>query len=416
MPLGIESAPLINLRWIVRLRWLAVAGQIATIMVGSRMVATTIPEHALLLVCALLALVNGATQLWLLRGGQPTERTAGLHLLTDVTALTALLALSGGTSNPFSLLYLVHITIAAVVLPARWVLTLAGAAALAYSTLEFLPVTPLDLKSANGAILEQRGAWIAFLVATTFISTFSFRISRALRKREIELSRARAAAEGAERFAALGTLAAGTAHELNTPLGTIAILAGELIDQLEGDRRDEAREIRAQVRRCKEIITSMLAPRGADIEPEEFALDEAVTRALALWQDGRRTPRPDFNIAPDAVGVKVRLPRHAFEQSIGNLLENAAEATEGRADCSVRITLVRDGDDLRLTVADNGVGVPEALHNRIGEPFFTTKGPGKGSGLGLYLARHVVERQGGEMLVTSSEGAGTEVVLVMPEA
>jgi two-component system sensor histidine kinase RegB len=101
---------------------------------------------------------------------------------------------------------------------------------------------------------------------------------------------------------------------------------------------------------------------------------------------------------------------------MANLLDNAAEATEGRSASDIRIVLSRNGDDLRLTVADNGVGVPEALQNRVGEPFFTTKGPGRGSGLGLYLARHVVERQGGEMEVLSAEGRGTQVVLTVPEA
>jgi two-component system sensor histidine kinase RegB len=417
VPMTIESAPLINLRWIVRLRWLAVMGQVATILVGSRLVATRLPVATMLIVCGALAAANLVVQLWLFRGAKPRDRASGVNLIADVVALTALLALSGGASNPFSLLYLVHITIAAVILPARWVLAVAGAGALAYSALAFAPLAPLDLNPSHIAILEKRGPFIAFLVAAAFISTFSFRMSRALRLREEELHRARANAEGAERMVALGTLAAGTAHELNTPLGTIAILAGELVDQLEGDRRTEAAEIRAQVRRCKEIITSMLAPRAGEFEePEEFALDDAVARARTRWQKGRPGPHPELQISPEAIGATVRLPKLAFERAIENLLENAAEATEGRSTRMVRILLSREGEDLSLTVADNGVGVPEALRNRVGEPFFTTKGPGRGSGLGLYLARNVVERQGGEMSVISKEGEGTRVVLLVPAA
>jgi two-component system sensor histidine kinase RegB len=105
----------------------------------------------------------------------------------------------------------------------------------------------------------------------------------------------------------------------------------------------------------------------------------------------------------------------AFEQAIANLLDNAAEATEGRSAREVRVSLDRVDDELWLTVADNGIGVPEPLLRRIGEPFFTTKEPGRGTGLGLYLARHVVERQGGEMRVESVEGRGTRVTLTMPE-
>jgi two-component system sensor histidine kinase RegB len=107
---------------------------------------------------------------------------------------------------------------------------------------------------------------------------------------------------------------------------------------------------------------------------------------------------------------------HAFERAIANLLDNAAEATENRPAREVRIALTRGSGDLRIQVSDNGVGVPEPLLRRIGEPFFTTKEPGRGTGLGLYLARHVVERQGGEMSVASAEGRGTEVTLTVPEA
>jgi two-component system sensor histidine kinase RegB len=343
----------------------------------------------------------------------------GLNLLADIGALTALLALSGGAFNPFSLLYLVQITIAAIILPARWTLLLAVASVAAYSILQMMPLGRLVLDGEDQALMQVRGSWVAFLVAAAFISTFSFRMSQALRRREAELAGVRQDAEATERLAALGTLAAGTAHELNTPLGTIAILAGELADQLEGERRGEAEEIRKQVRRCKEIITSMLAPTRGEAaieEPKEFELAPVIADCVHRWQQGRPGARPQIAIDPGVTRARTRLPLHAFEQAIANLLDNAAEATEGRAASDIRVQLSRTGEDLRLTVADNGVGVPEPLQNRIGEPFFTTKGPGRGSGLGLYLARHVVERQGGEMEVVSAEGRGTEVVLTMPEA
>jgi two-component system sensor histidine kinase RegB len=413
----VESAARINLRWIVRLRWGAVAGQVITILVAGRFLSAPLPLVAMLAVCGALALANLGVQIWLDRGGRPGDAACALNLLADIAALTALLALAGGRENPFALLYLVHITIGAVILPARWSITIAAASVLAFSGLQLLPARELHL-AGDAPLLHLRGRWIAFVVAALFISTFSLRMSESLRQREDELDRARSDAEAAERLAALGTLAAGTAHELNTPLGTIQVLAGELAAQVDGERREEAEQIRRQVQRCKAIIGNMLAPRGGEDleEPKEFELAPVIEAALKRWQEGRPRPQPQLSIDASVQRARARLPVRAFEQAIANLLDNAAEATEGRPAPELRISLTRASDELRLTVADNGVGVPEELLRRIGEPFFTTKEPGQGTGLGLYLARHVVERQGGEMRVESSEGRGTRITLAMPEA
>jgi two-component system sensor histidine kinase RegB len=414
---SVESAARINLRWIVRLRWWAVAGQVITILLARALVRDPLPMVRLIGVCLLLAVGNLGVQLWLDRGGRPTDRACALNLFGDILALTALLAASGGRENPFAVLYLVHITIGAIVLPARFSIAVALSSIAAFSALQLLPSHALVLRG-DASLLELRGRWIAFVVAAAFISTFSLRMSESLRRRDEELDRARSDAEAAERLAALGTLAAGTAHELNTPLGTIQILAGELSAQLEGDRRAEADEIRRQVKRCKQIISNMLAPRGgADVEePKEFEVAPVLEAAVQRWQEGRPGPRPQLAVEPAVSRARVRLPVRAFEQAIANLLDNAAEATESRPEREVRVSLERKRDEVVVTVADNGVGVPEALLRRIGEPFFTTKEPGRGTGLGLYLARHVVERQGGEMTVESAEGRGTRVTLTVPEA
>src|SRR2546430_1539067 len=306
--ISVEPAARINLRWIVRLRWLAVAGQTVTILLARRFLHQPLPVGQLLGIVGLLAAVNLVMQIWLWRGVNPTDRVCGLNLLGDVLALTALLALSGGGYNPFALLYLVHLTIGAVVLPTRWAVALAIVCGLAFTLLHLFPEGPLG--GEDVAFLHLRGRWVAFLVAAAFITTFSLRMSPALRRRDEELARTRSAAERA----------------------------------------------------------------------------------------------------------RVRLPVRAFEQAIANLLDNAFEATEGREPPDVRIHLARAGDSLRLSVTDNGIGVPEHLLRRIGEPFFTTKEPGRGTGLGLYLARHVVEGQGGEMSVSSAEGRGTQVTLTVPEA
>src|SRR3954470_12001626 len=283
--ISVEPAARINLRWIVRLRWLAVAGQTVTILVARRFLHQPLPVAQLLAIVGLLAAAHLVMQAWLWRGLSPTDRLCGLNLLGDVVALTALLALSGGGYNPFALLYLVHLTIGAVVLPTRWAVALAIVCGCCFTLLHLLPEGPLG--GEDVAFLHLRGRWVAFLVAAAFITTFSLRMSQALRRRDEELARVRSDAEAKERLAALGTLAAGTAHELNTPLGTIAILAGELSAQLEGDRKEEAEQIRRQVRRCKQIIAGMLAPRGdaAAEEPKEFEVAPVLRAAVRRWQE-----------------------------------------------------------------------------------------------------------------------------------
>src|SRR5213082_2482263 len=135
----VESAARINLRWIVRLRWGAVAGQVITILLARQLVRTPLPLLPLLAVCGALALANLAVQIWLDRGGRPTDRACALNLLADIAELTALLALSGGRENPFAVLYLVHITIGAVILPARWSMFVAACSVIALSALQILP-------------------------------------------------------------------------------------------------------------------------------------------------------------------------------------------------------------------------------------------------------------------------------------
>src|SRR5207248_6139573 len=178
MPPSVESASRINLRWIVRLRWGAVVGQVVTVLLAARMLYEALPVKALLGVCASLALVNLGTDLWLRKGGNPSERACGLNLLLDVLALTALLALAGGAYNPFAVLYLVHITIAAVVLPTRWSIALTVTSIVAYTLLQLSPEGPLlSLGAVEHGSLHLRGRWVAFVVAAVFIGIFTLRMS-----------------------------------------------------------------------------------------------------------------------------------------------------------------------------------------------------------------------------------------------
>ncbi len=261
------------------------------------------------------------------------------------------------------------------------------------------------------------GMWIAFGLAAVFIVYFVQRVTRALAAREAELEAARLATARHEKLASLATLAAGAAHQLSTPLSTIAVVAKELEHQLaHSDAGEEpvadARLIREQVERCRDILTQMAADAG-----ESAGESTTTVRIAEILESARRGLADAERVAVDLTAAErtvLRVPPRALAQALRALIRNALDATPVSA--AVRIT-ARTGDSrCSIEVRDSGGGMSREVLARAGEPFYTTKAPGKGMGLGLFLARAVVERLGGSLELDSSEGRGTcaRVVLPMP--
>ncbi len=214
------------------------------------------------------------------------------------------------------------------------------------------------------------------------------------------------------------TLAAGAAHELSTPLGTIAVIAKELeryATRTVGDRAvaEDSRLIRTEVDRCRQILHRMsidgAEPAGEPLEavPVNVLLDEvsnSFSSATALEIEGSREDRAAI----------LTVPRHAIEQAIIALVKNGIEASP--ADSPVSLSVSRAPGSVRFVVRDFGSGMsPDALRH-AGEPFFTTKEPGKGMGLGILLVRTVADRVGGRLTLESSLGEGTSAALELPLA
>jgi two-component system sensor histidine kinase RegB len=264
--------------------------------------------------------------------------------------------------------------------------------------------------------MHLEGMWAAFALAAGFIVYFVQRVTRALAAREAELVEARAAAARHEKLTALGTLAAGAAHELSTPLSTIAVVARELERQLtrtgaEAATLEDARLIRQQVARCRDILTQMTLDAGASqgesmVERAPAALVEEALEGLPE----RERVRTEL----DARTWEERelVPAHAFARAIRGVVKNALQASGPGT--PVRLGLVREAAGWRLTVEDSGEGMAAEVLARAGEPFFTTKAPGEGMGLGLFLTRAVLEQLGGGLVLRSTPGEGTTVVLTWP--
>ena len=407
--------PDLDLSWLVRLRWAAAGGQAISILIASRLLDMQIPTANLLGLVGLGAASNLLLVGWK-RAGRPTGASQiSTVMALDIVILTALLALSGGPANPFSTLYLVNIALATIILRPAWVWALVGLTTLCFAFL-FLGNEEHQHHMSMSGDRHLQGMWLALTLGAGFIAYFGNRIQRILQNRSQQLAAARDAATRADRLAALTTLAAGAAHELATPLSTIAIAAKELERGLaaraeKDGPREDAQLIREEVERCRGIL-ARLSARSED--PISGRLDSCSVRELlesALLEMPEST-RIQMEMSDSVAASQVSLPREAIGQALRSVARNSLQASSRNT--VVQIICLRDDDDLNIQVTDQGCGMSEEVQRRATEPFFTTRPDGEGMGLGLFLARSVVERLDGSLKIQSKTGRGTTTTLRLP--
>jgi two-component system sensor histidine kinase RegB len=411
-----ETAGHKNMLQLIQLRWIAVVGQVLTIIGTEWLFHIALPLATMGLVLAFLVTLN-VVSLARLRLPAPVRNGELLAaLLFDVLALTAQLYLSGGATNPFISLYLLQVTISAVLLAAWSTWAVVGVAGAAFGLLT-LVYQPLRLPPWLGSDLFQLhilGMFACFILDAALIVVFMNRISANLRGRDARLAdlRQQAAEEG--HILRMGLLASGAAHELGTPLATLAVILNDWrrLPALAADPelRQELEDMEAEVQRCKAIVTGILMSageargEGADVTTVKAFLDEVVED----WR-GKRLVRQlvyERGFADDVLIVA----DSALKQVIFNVLDNAAEASPEW----VALTTAREGDSLVILVADHGPGFrPEVLEN-LGKPYQSTKGK-RGGGLGLFLVVNVLRKLGGQVTAGNTP-AGAEVRLTLPLA
>ena len=409
-----------NLQQLIQLRWLAVAGQFATILTAEWLLDVQLPITEMLGLLAGLTLFNAACQLRLRQTrGEIGHSELFAGLLVDVSVLTAQLFFSGGVANPFIFLYLLQIAVGAVLLRPAFIWAMVTLTSLCFIALTVWQ-RPLNLPAMDGSNLSVHyigGLLICFTLNATLLVIFIHRISHNLRQRDSRLADLRQRAAEEEHIVRMGLLASGAAHELGTPLATLSVILGDWAHMApfaaDPELREEIEEMQFQLQRCKTIVSGILMSAGESRAEglSQISLHRFMHEQVEHWRASRSGHFLNYKQQSDLPNLPM-VSDTALRQMLDNVLDNAAEAAPDRA-----ITLRASCEDERLIlrVQDSGPGFsPEMLAN-FGKPYHSTKGR-PGSGLGLFLSLNVARTLGGHIQASNRTEGGAEVRISLPLA
>lgn len=412
---SLQGEQQLGLSWLIRLRWGAVVGQILAIFLVPIALAIELPTIALLALVGVTALTNAALY-GVRRPAQGVHLAAVLGL--DVALLTAMLALSGGASNPFTVFFLVHVALAALLLETPLAWTLVAATVAAFGLLFFAPAGPMSLH-VHGGSGHLVGMWVAYALSAAFVTHFVAKVSRALRERDHRLASVTRLAQKNERLATLSSFSAHAAHELGSPLATIGIAAKELALGLHKNEPasgliEDAELVCREIARCRTILADLSARAGESMgEMPTATTPGAVVSEVLRLASPRVAQLLVVTYAESAKAAPMVAPMRTLAQMIHNLVRNAREAQDERTvDAPIELC-VEAGERVCFHVRDRGAGLPEDVRARLGEPFVTTKAGHGGLGLGIYLARAYAERTGGYLVFHARSGGGTDAELCL---
>lgn len=406
-----------NMRLLVTLRWIAVAGQVASIGAVLVLFGSELPWQWMGLVVASLVALN-LVSLWRMRFRRPVVNAELFaSLIVDVAALTLQLYLSGGAGNPFAFLYLLQVALGAVMLDLRatTILLLGTIASFLGLIVINVPLPILQTTLTAHVTLQTLGLAICFAINASLLVVFLTRVSANIRRRDARLADLRQRAAEEDHIVRMGLLASGAAHELGTPLSTVSIILSDwrrmaAIREAPGLLSD-VETIEAELRRCKEIVSGILLSAG------EMRGESAEATTLGEFFDGlaedwsERRPTVAFDYSREVDGEIAIVLDSTLRQSIVNVLDNAFEVSPSRIGLSIR------GDDgiLKVETRDEGPGFDPAVLSALGRPYQSTKGvPGRG--LGLFFAMNALRKLGGRLEAANRPGGGAVVMLLLPLA
>jgi two-component system, sensor histidine kinase RegB len=415
----------VRLRTLSNLRWLAIAGQSATLFVVYFGLGYSLPLWRCIGVIAASALLNLLLTVRYEASHRLTNLEATVHLAYDVLQLAALLYLTGGIANPFSLMFLGPVVIAATTLNLSNTMIL-GAIAFFAITLIGVVHEPLPWAPHEALRLPQLyvgGIWASLVIGIGFTTIYAWRIARESARMSAGLAATQLALAREKRLASIGALATAAAHELGTPLGTIAVVAHELERALppNSPEVEDIRLLRAEAERCRGILTTLARPERSVIEAtQRMALGAVLDDIAAEYRSEDLEIRIETEEGHGPEPKIWRVPE--LIHGLGNFIANAADFAE-------TTVVVRTGwtdKDLHLSVEDDGPGFAPEILERIGEPYVTSR-PGsyalgqtelepseafsgqQGMGLGFFIAKTLIEQTGGRVHALNRPEGGAAV-------
>ena len=403
-----------QLRRLVALRSITVAAQLATLAIVWKFLELELEWQPMLLAIATLASINLFS--WLRLRSPRTVSSLELfgQLGVDVIALSILLYYGGGSTNPFVSLYLLPLVIAAATLPGRYTWAMAALTGACYSLLMvyYIPLPHIHQHGDDAFNIHVTGMWLGFVISAVVVAYFVVQMAQAVRSRDEMLARVREEILRNERIVALGTQAAGAAHEMGTPLSTMAVVIGELRHDMADSQpalRDSLNILDEQVRGCKRILDKIMANAQDSGTALPRPADKLMAEVLDEWQLLRPTAqyRYDHSDAASAPHISVDVTLRA---ALMNLLNNAADSSPQ----AIEIRARWDSSGFTLEIRDHGQGLSDEAVLKAGSAFFTTKQEGRG--LGLFLANATIERMGGSVRLFNREEGGATTELTLPIA
>lgn len=407
-----------NLLQLVQLRWLAVAGQLATILLVQYALGVDLPLVKMLSLLAVLVLFNGASRLRTRLALPVRQGELFGGLMVDVAVLTGQLFYAGGITNPFIYLYLLLVAVGSVLLRPRYIWALVFVTSLCFVALTqwHRPLPMADLASPALTPEYVGGLLLCYVLNASLLVIFITRIGRNLRQRDARLADLRQRAAEEEHIVRMGLLASGAAHELGTPLATLSVILGDWARMApfaaEPELRDEIEEMQRQLQRCKRIVSGILMSAGEarGEAPLQTTLHRFLDDLVAHWRSTR--PVSTLHYQRDGVPDLPIFSDSALQQMLGNIIDNALEAAP---QAPLRFIAECADDTLTLRVLDEGPGFAPEILARFGKPYQSSKGR-PGGGLGLFLSVNVARTLGGRVEARNRPFGGAEVTVSLPLA